>query len=110
MKVRLAGFGFAASAALGACLLLAAGSLAQNRTENGKTEAKPTPRLANGRPDFSGFYRGANAGEGVPGEQLLTKADDGSIFYAYGGATINLEGTVQDAIARDKNPPPYKPE
>jgi len=111
MKVRFAGFGLAAPAILGVlCLLFVSGPTAQNRPDTGKADAKPTPRLANGHPDFSGFYRGANAGEGIPGEQLLTKADDGSIFYAYGGATVALEGSVQDAIARDKNPPPYKPE
>src|SRR5215831_4574447 len=109
MKVRGVRFGLAAPALLGVCLLLTSVSAAQNNASP-KPDAKPIPRLADGHPDFSGFYRGANAGLGEPGEQLLTKAADGSVFYAYGGATINLEGSVQDAIARDKNPPPYKPE
>jgi hypothetical protein len=110
---------FAASAVLVAFgLLFVSSAVAQDRPDAPKDAAKADaaaasiPRLASGHPDFSGFFRGNNAGLGEEGEQITTKTDDGSIFYAYGGTSVDkqLEGTVQDAIARDKNPPPYKPE
>jgi hypothetical protein len=108
-KNGLAKYGLATAGLLGLlCFLLVSAPAAQNGAA--KTEAKPTPRLANGHVDFSGYYRGGLAGTGVPGEEVLTKAPDGSAFYAYGGATVGLEGSAEEVAARDKNPPPYKPE
>jgi hypothetical protein len=103
--------GVAAAIILGALgFMQVSASAAQNGAANGKADAKATPRLANGKPDFTGYFRSSVAGAGQAGEQVLTKAPDGSAFYAYGGATIGAEASAQDSVARDKNPAPYKPE
>src|SRR6185369_9874146 len=75
-------------------------------------DTAPTPRLANGHPDFTGFwggYReggGGQAGEtGVEnfGKDELRKQADGSILFLYLGAN-GYEGPVP----LKENQPPYK--
>ena len=110
MRLRLAGYGLAATIAAVLCFLPAVVSVAQNRAEGAQANATPTPRMANGKPNFTGYYRSGTSGAGEPGEQVLTKLNDGSVFYAYGGTTINREISAEEAAARDRNPPPYKPE
>src|SRR6185295_1195446 len=56
---------------------------------NAAAAAKPTPRLADGHPDFTGFYNGAaELGDPVEenGGHVVRKSDDGSVFFSYGGA------------------------
>src|SRR5688572_11308741 len=104
-------YGVAAAVTIGAlCFLQVSAPAAQNSGASAKAEAKPTPRLANGKPDFTGYFRSSVAGAGQAGEQVLTKTPDGSAFYAYGGATIGAETSAAESVARDKNPAPYKPE
>ncbi len=110
MNARQVTCAFAAPALLATICMVASVSTAQEQPASGGSAAKATPRLPNGKPDFSGYYRSGTSGAGEPGEVVLTKADDGSVFYAYGGTSINRETSAAEAAARDKNPPPYKPE
>lgn len=131
MNSRFISYGVATTAMLGVlCLLLVSSPAAQNQGNAGAFpdpyranvstgNAQTTPRLANGKPDFAGFYRGGIAGvsNAAPGERTLTKTADGSIFFAYGGALAGVEAaedgnTIENAAAADlaRNPVPYKPE
>lgn len=134
MKSRLLAYGVAAMAMLGVLsLLLVSMPAAQNqgnaaafpdpyRQDVAAGDAKATPRLSNGKPDFSGYYRGGiagvtNAEQVNPGEQTVVKTADGSVFFAYGGALAGVEAaedgnTVELAAAEseERNPVPYKPE
>jgi hypothetical protein len=85
-------------------LLLVSMPVAQQRAES---DAKPTPRLSNGKPDFSGFYGGRHGDEtrGALGS-VLSKTDDGSIFFDYGSA----DGASFAALKESDNQPVYKPE
>ncbi len=131
MKSRFMSYGVAAGAMLGVLsLLLVSMPTAQNQ---GDASAFPnpyeqeikagdptqTPRLANGKPDFSGYYRGGIAGvsNAQADEQLVVRTEDGSVFFAYGGALAGVEAaqdgnTVENAAAArvERNPVPYKPE
>jgi len=91
---------------------------AQNRG-NGAAAAKApdthtTPRLANGHPDFTGFWGGYREGGGGAagdtgqdnlGKDQLQKEADGSLLFLYLGAN-GYEGPVP----LKENQPPYKPE
>jgi hypothetical protein len=80
-------------------------------------EAKPTPRMADGHPDLSGFYGGGTEVSGLGGAEdtgtNLTKVD-GNIFFDYGGANTGgqtgLEGDPANGILHPGDKPPYKPE
>jgi hypothetical protein len=132
MKLRFTAYGVALTAMLGVLsLLLVSMPAAQNQQGNAAAFPDPyrqnvaagnaaaTPRLANGKPDFSGYYRGGIAGvsNAQPDEQAVVKTADGSVFFAYGGALAGVEAaedgnTVENAAAADaqRNPVPYKPE
>jgi hypothetical protein len=89
------------------------------RTTNQEAAAKPTPKMANGKPDFTGYYINGVAGvsnaQAVGDSDVITRAPDGSVFFAYGGAGAGVEAaedgnTVEDQAERNRNPAPYKPE
>ena len=68
------------------------------------SQAKPTPRGADGRPDFNGFWNQVSA------NQFAQRAADGSILYEF---SINFDETIEvcvDDSCQLSNQPPYKPE
>jgi len=76
-------------------------------------DGKTTPRTPDGRPDFSGFYNRVDVYHGdskteKPGQHVITRTQNGSIFLDYGGANLN-EAFPADAPP-NPNQPPYKPE
>jgi hypothetical protein len=88
-------------------------SAAQNVIEDSK---KPTPRLKDGRPDLNGFYNSRHY-QGDPvledGGHVLTKTDNGSAFFSYGGANSQGNGVNLEQRGDPKaeaNQPSYKPE
>src|SRR5438067_5025487 len=90
--------------------------------------SKPTPRTPDGHPDLSGFYNLGDifAGDPVeekPGQHVVVRSEDGSVFFDYGGAnaaggdgdakipqTQNGKVTVLDRVCAHCVNPPYKPE
>jgi hypothetical protein len=80
--------------------------------------AKPTPRMADGHPDFSGFWLGGVAGinyasdEGASEDGNLTRLPDGSFIFLYDGAAPGLPTGAAPAAAAGipANAPPYKAE
>jgi len=118
MKPHLSRYGLAAAALLAAGLLMfVSASKAQQR--GGRADAaasKPTPRMADGHPDFTGFWldqvAGINYGNdaGASEDGNLTRLPDGSTIFLYGGAQASVpnEGPVSTAVPA--NAPPYKPE
>jgi hypothetical protein len=79
---------------------------------------KPTPRMADGHPDFSGFYN-VDVYHGDPtsdtGGHVVTKSDDGSLLFDYGGANAQGNGVNYKADGNGEpaplpNEPDYKPE
>ncbi len=126
MNRRFADYSVAALAGFGAILLLfGSQSAAQNATDRAvrareraaAAAAKPTPRMADGHPDLSGFYAG-QAELGDPNEEdgghVVTKTTDGSVFFSYGGANTGgqagLDGNPTGEGGPAQAPPPYKPE
>src|SRR5580658_1558779 len=85
---------------------------AQNRGGNDPAADKPTPKMADGHPDFTGFWLdnvaglsyGADAGQSEDGN--LQRLPDGSTIFLYGGAEAGVprEAPVSDAVP--KNAPP----
>src|SRR5688572_26618845 len=67
---------------------------AQNSNSSGANPSdKPTPRLANGKPDFSGFYNNTSRYRGdlvdeEDGDHVVVKSPDGSVFFSYGGGNV----------------------
>ncbi len=130
MKSRFISYGVSATAVLGVlCLLLTSKPAAQisqgipdsqisaREARLAALAAKPTPRLSNGKPDFSGYYRGGIAGvfNAQPDEETVIRTEDGSVFFAYGGALAGVEAaddgnTAEEWAANNRNPVPYKPE
>jgi hypothetical protein len=52
---------------------------------------KPTPRTPDGHPDLSGFYNLVDIYKGdpveeKPGQHVVVKSADGSVFFDYGGS------------------------
>ncbi len=90
--------------------------------------SKPTPRTPDGHPDLSGFYNLGDifAGDPVeekPGQHVVVRSADGSVFFDYGGANAGSEqvGTkvlqtqngkvnLLDRTCVSCENPPYKPE
>ncbi len=126
MNNRFASYSVAGLAAFGVILLLfgsqsnaqnAADRAARAKERAAAAAAKPTPRMADGHPDFSGFYAG-QAELGDPREEdgghVVTKTNDGSVFFSYGGANTGgqagLDGNPTGEGGPAQQPPPYKPE
>jgi hypothetical protein len=137
MKDRLTSYVlFAAS--LGAVLFFGMSSLLSVpvAAQEGPTSApsaaqsKPTPRTPDGHPDFSGFYNLADIYHGdpkeeKPGQHVVNRSEDGSVFFDYGGAngaggeggggarvrqTQNGKVNLLDRLCVSCENPPYKPE
>ena len=58
---------------------------------DGCRDGKPTPRTPDGHPDFSGFYNLVDIYHGdpveeKPGQHVVSRAENGSVFFDYGGA------------------------
>ena len=105
-------------------------SAAAKSTQAAKQTAasKPTPRTPDGHPDLSGFYNLGDifAGDPVeekPGQHVVVRSADGSVFFDYGGAngaggdgeakirqTQNGKVNVLDRLCVSCEEPPYKPE
>jgi hypothetical protein len=92
-------------------------------------QAKATPRTPDGHPDLSGFYNLGDvyAGDPVdekPGQHVVVRSADGSVFFDYGGAnsggseqvgprvpqTVNGKTSLLDRTCVNCVEPPYKPE
>jgi hypothetical protein len=86
---------------------------------------KVTPRAPNGHPDLSGFYNLVDIYKGDPieerpGQHVVTKTPDGSVFFDYGGSnqgggagirqTQNGKVNMLDRTCGSCENPPYKPE
>ena len=107
----------AVAAILSGVLAVASMPAAQQRGNGAAAKApdtNPTPRLADGHPDLTGFWGGYREGGGGSagdtsadnlGQDQLQKTADGSVLYLYLGAN-GYEGPVP----LKKNQPPYKPE
>jgi hypothetical protein len=110
MKHRFVTYGVMAAAMAGVLLLILLSFPAAQNTATKAPATVPTPRLTDGHPDFSGFY-GSDRFEGDPveerpGEHVINRLPNGSVFYDYAGAN-----TPQLAALKEKdNQPPYKPE
>jgi hypothetical protein len=110
MDTRHARYAVAAASMLGVLLLLFVSMPAAQQHGTAPASNTETPRLANGRPDFSGFYnRDSFTGDAVeeaPHQHVINRLDDGTVFYDYAGANT----PQMAATALDPNQPPYKPE
>lgn len=96
--------------------------------QTGAKAAKATPRTADGHPDLSGFYNlgdvySGDVKEEKPGQHVVVRSADGSVFFDYGGAnagteqvgtkvpqTVNGKTNLLDRTCESCAEPPYKPE
>src|SRR5580693_5912297 len=103
---------------------------AQDPTPPAKiASVKPTPRTPDGHPDLSGFYNLVDIYHGdlkeeKPGQHVVNRTADGSVFFDYGGAnggtgdeggtrirqTQNGKVNMLDRLCVSCEEPPYKPE
>lgn len=113
MKISRMELSMAGAVAALLCFASTPASFAQRRGPDPVAAGKPTPRMADGHPDLSGFW--ANGVAGVPGYGKvatgaeaggLVKGADDSILYARGG----VEEASTDEFKQNPNQPPYKPE
>jgi hypothetical protein len=135
MKDHLASYGIVV-ASLGATLSLGVLWSVPVSAQEGPTSApsaahnKPTPRTPDGHPDLSGFYNLADIYHGdphdeKPGQHVVERSSDGSVFFDYGGAngaggeagggarvrqTQNGKVNLLDRLCVSCENPPYKPE
>ena len=126
-----------ASLAAVACFdmaLLPISTAAQQKAPAAQSAAtKPTPRTADGHPDLSGFYNLVDIYHGdlkeeKPGQHVVNRTADGSVFFDYGGANgstgddngsngntrvrqiQNGKVNMLDRTCVSCEEPPYKPE
>ena len=107
----------------------AAGQSGQAAASAAAAASKPTPRTPDGHPDFSGFYNLVDIYHGdpkeeKPGQHVVNRAENGSVFFDYGGAnggggeegntrirqTQNGKVNMLDRTCISCDEPPYKPE
>jgi hypothetical protein len=127
----IAGF-LTAACSFGVVALLparAAGQSSQAAASAAAAASKPTPRTPDGHPDFSGFYNLVDIYHGdpkeeKPGQHVVNRAENGSVFFDYGGAnggggeegntrvrqTQNGKVNMLDRTCISCEEPPYKPE
>src|SRR5258706_15620251 len=92
MNSRLIANCLAAAFAIGFLSLLPAPAQAgQSAAATAATATQSTPRTPDGHPDFSGFYNLVDIYHGdpkeeKPGQHVVNRAEDGSVFFDYGGA------------------------
>jgi hypothetical protein len=109
MKPRLINYGIVLGAMAGVmALLFVSLHAAQDKAPAANAAVKAVPRTADGHPDFSGFYAGFVSGvsQAEEGEAVLTRANDGSIFFDYAGANEPQLAATKES----ENQPSYKPE
>src|SRR5260370_7401407 len=68
----------------------AAAQAGQSAASSAAAASKPTPRTPDGHPDFSGFYNlddvyHGDPKEEKPGQHVVNRAENGSVFFDYGG-------------------------
>jgi hypothetical protein len=109
---------FTGMAAFLAMLFFAVAPKAQQRP-NPRQEAaaaKPTPKMTDGHPDFTGFWLDNVAGlsyqnnDGASEDGNLKRLPDGSTIFLYGGAIAGIPAEAPASTAIPANAPPYKPE
>src|ERR1700726_3700410 len=127
----IAGF-LATVGSIGLLFLLpgpAAAQAGQSAASAALAGSKLTPRTPDGHPDFSGFYNLVDVYHGdpkeeKPGQHVVNRAEDGSVFFDYGGAnggggeegntrvrqTQNGKVNMLDRTCVSCENPPYKPE
>jgi hypothetical protein len=107
----------------------AAAQAGQSAASAAAAASKPTPRTPDGHPDFSGFYNLVDIYHGdpveeKPGQHVVNRAENGSVFFDYGGAnggggeegntrvrqTQNGQVNMLDRTCVSCENPPYKPE
>jgi hypothetical protein len=108
------------AAAIAAVVTLLFVSEPHAQQQNARMDAfakRPTPRMADGHPDFTGFWLNGVSGlenysdtAGGADDGNLTRASDGSIFFAYAGGQAELPNEGKLDLTIPKNAPPYKPE
>src|SRR6202140_5755038 len=69
----------------------AAAQAGQSAASAAAAASKPTPRTPDGHPDLSGFYNLVDIYHGdpveeKPGQHVVSRAENGSVFFDYGGA------------------------
>lgn len=111
MKMRLINYGVAAGALAGVLsLVLLSMPAAQSGAPVANPEARPTPRTADGHPDLNGYWAGRVSGRSRrSNEEILTRTEDGSILFAYGGSEGGGFGQSSEPPLHP-NQPSYKPE
>src|SRR5438477_10226724 len=107
MRNRLSTYSVAAAAILAIVMLVfVAAPRAQQR--NGRADAaaaKPTPKMADGHPDFTGFWLDNVAGisyannEGASEDGNLKRLPDGSTIFLYGGAIAGIPAEAPSSTA-----------
>src|SRR5262245_42742959 len=109
INARLVSSGVVAVAMTGVLgLLLMSTPVAQNRQAAANSDTRPTPRLSNGKPDFSGFYGGRRGDETQgPNASELTRTENGSAIFEYGGAN---DGGAMPVLKETPTQPADKPE
>jgi hypothetical protein len=107
----------------------AAAQAGQSAASPAAAASKPTPRMPDGHPDFSGFYNLVDVYHGdlkeeKPGQHVVNRTEDGSVLFDYGGAngagseegntrirqTQNGKVNMLDRTCISCENPPYKPE
>ncbi len=119
MKSRCLTYGLAAAVVLAiVSLVFVSAPRAQQAGRRSDTYAtKVTPKMADGHPDFTGFWLNGAAGLGdYAGNEEdaidanLTRLPDGSTIWLYGGAAAAVPNDGKLEITVPQNAPPYKPE
>jgi hypothetical protein len=87
---------------------------------NAKAQAaasKPTPKMADGHPDFTGFWLNGAGGladyastEDASEDGNFKRLPDGSTLWLYGGAAAGVPNAGKVDLTVPENAPPYKPE
>jgi hypothetical protein len=78
------------------------------------TGAKPTPRMADGHPDLSGFWMNPRAAADEGGDTVVKQPDGSVYFNAYTDISPDQKSPALvvciTEACQSKNQPPYKPE
>src|SRR5579862_5629490 len=90
---RFVGYGVVSAAIVGVFCILLMGAAQNKAKDEVNPEDKPTPRLADGHPDFTGFYNNTDRyrgdfGDAEGGAHVIDRTADGNVFFDYGGANV----------------------
>jgi hypothetical protein len=119
MKNRYFAYGLTTAAMLAMVLLMFVSSPRAQRA-NPRTAVKaamPTPKMADGHPDFTGFWLNGAGGladyggtEGNSDDGNFTRLPDGSTLWLYDGAQAGIPNAGKVDTSVPETAPPYKPE